>query len=62
MPKQDLFDTHHKQRKLDKKKRHQRGFTEDFKEQRASRVSFKKYMQQISEQEILDDIEEEDDE
>jgi hypothetical protein len=51
---EDVFNFAAKPRSLDKKKRHGRGFTEDIQEKRAQRVNFKKYMQQIEEQELLD--------
>lgn len=54
----DELDTgyHHKPRKIDKKKHHSRGFKEDYQDQRKSRISFKKYLQSLKEQEISDDL------
>ena len=48
----ELFDmgSHHKPRKKDKKKHHSRGFNEDAQETRKSRISFKKYMRSIREE------------
>lgn len=39
---------------LDKKKRHGKGFSEDVKDKRAARISFKKYIQEVKEQELFD--------
>jgi hypothetical protein len=57
MPKFIQPDAHHQPRKSDKKKRHQRGFNEDSQDHRAARISFKKYMQQLEEEEQYDDDE-----
>ena len=54
MPKIDLTQ-HHQPRKSDKKKHHRRGFTEDVQDKRAARITFKKYVQHIEEEELLDD-------
>ena len=53
MPKIDLTD-HHQPRRPDKKKHHRRGFTEDVQDKRAARISFKRYVQQLEEDELLD--------
>lgn len=55
MPKFNHQDDHHQPRKSDKKKHHQRGFSEDARDNRVARISFKKYVQQLEEQEQLDD-------
>ena len=39
----ELFE-HHKPRKIDKRKRHHPGFTEDVQEKRATRLTFKNYV------------------
>lgn len=46
--------SHHKPRKIDKKKHHSPGFKEDYQEQRKSRITFKKYVQSLKEQELAD--------
>lgn len=55
MSKIDLIDQHHQPRRPDKKKHHKRGFAEDVQDKRAARISFKKYVQQLEEEELLDD-------
>lgn len=50
--------SHHKPRKIDKKKHHHRGFNEDTQEQRKSRISFKKYIQSLEEQLLDDELDE----
>lgn len=60
MPKFNYEDSHHQPRKVDKKKRHARGFNEDVQDNRAARISFKKYMQQLEEEELYADDEDED--
>jgi hypothetical protein len=54
MPKTPEYD-HHEPRKIDKKKRHHRGFTEDVQEKRAGRVGFKNYLRRIREEELEQD-------
>jgi hypothetical protein len=44
------------QRKKDKKKRHTKGFSEDFQDKRAQRINFKKYIRELEEQELEDDL------
>jgi hypothetical protein len=48
-----------KPRKLDKKKHHSRGFTEESHDHRARRINFKNYVRQVREQELGDDIDRE---
>lgn len=56
MTKKNSFDDFYSQqpRKLDKKKRHSRGFTEDVQDERVQRVNFKNYIRQLREQESAD--------
>lgn len=60
MPKFDIESTHHQPRVKTKGKRHQRGFNEDIQDNRAQRVNFKKYIQQLEEEELenFDDYDE----
>jgi len=53
MVKKTSFDEFysHQTRKIDKKKRHSRGFSEDIREERAQRVNFKNYIRQLREEE-----------
>jgi hypothetical protein len=51
--------SHHKPRKIDKKKHHSRGFKEDYEDQRKSRITFKKYVQSLKEQSLSDDVDDE---
>jgi len=48
------FD-HHQPRIKDKKKRHKGGFSEEVVESRATRISFKNYVRQLEEEQMLDD-------
>lgn len=43
-------------RKKDKKKRHMRGFSEDIQDRRVQRINFKKYVRELEEQELEDDL------
>ena len=61
MPKfnhQDDIYQRHQPRKSDKRKRHARGFNEDIQDNRAARINFKKYVQQL-EEELYDEYEDE---
>ncbi len=49
---------HHQPRKVDKKKRHAKGFNEDAVDQRHNRINFKKYLEQV-EQDLAEDFEDE---
>lgn len=51
------FD-HHKPRKIDKKKRHAKGFSDEVVEQRQHRINFKKYLEQVEEELAADDDDE----
>jgi hypothetical protein len=42
--------------KKDKRKRHTKGFSEDFQDKRAQRINFKKYIRELEEQELEDDF------
>lgn len=57
------FDTdqHHKQRKIDKKKRHHAGYSDDTKETRKARVGFKNYLKDLEAKELEEMISDEDD-
>lgn len=46
-------DSHHKPRKIDKKKHHRRGYSEDIQDKRHSRINFKRYLLEL-EEELLD--------
>lgn len=52
------FDTdeHHKPRKIDKKKRHRAGFTDDVKETRQVRIGFKNYLKDLEAKELEEDL------
>lgn len=56
--KADFETTHHKPRTLDKKKKHRRGFSEDKQDNRQSRISFKRYVQELEEDRLDDEIDE----
>jgi len=45
---------HHQPRALDKKKRRARGFSEDARDNRSARINFKRYVQEL-EEELLDE-------
>lgn len=45
---------HHKPRKIDKKKHRKRGFSEDSRDNRQSRINFKRYVREL-EEDLLDD-------
>jgi len=45
---------HHQPRKIDKKKHRSRGFSEDARDSRNARINFKRYMQEL-EEELLDE-------
>jgi hypothetical protein len=49
-------ETHHQPRKIDKKKKHRRGFSEDVQDNRHSRISFKRYLQEVEEMEVDDEV------
>lgn len=55
--KTSIDDFYSQPRKLDKKKRHSRGFSEDVHDERAQRVNFKNYIRQLREQESTADEE-----
>ena len=59
MLKHELDGAYVQPRKKDKKKRHSRGFSEDIQDKRAQRVSFKKYVRDIHEQELEDEYDDE---
>lgn len=48
------------ERKVDKRKHHRRGFSDDVQDKRHQRINFKKYIQQVEESELDlgDDIDE----
>lgn len=50
----DYETDHHKPRKPNKKKYHRKGFSEDIQDKRQMRVSFKRYLREL-EEELLDD-------
>lgn len=45
---------HHRPRNIDKKKHRKRGFNEDSRDNRQSRVNFKRYVREL-EEDLLDD-------
>lgn len=56
----DIDDDHlkHAVRKIDKKKHHSRGFSEDVQDRRQSRISFKRYLLELEEDELNDELDE----
>lgn len=52
------FDTgHHQPRSIDKKKHHRKGYSEDVDAKRHSRVNFKRYVRQLEEQLLDEELE-----
>lgn len=49
---------YHKPRKVDKRKHHRPGFSEDIQDKRKVRVGFKRYLQEIEERLLDEEIEE----
>jgi|APCry1669193128_1035447.scaffolds.fasta_scaffold01212_8 hypothetical protein len=54
----DFEDNKHVARKIDKKKRHARGFTEDVQDKRQSRINFKRYLLELEEEELDEELDE----
>ena len=53
VPVPEFENAHHQPRKIDKRKRHRNGYNEDFQDRRHSRISFKRYLLELEEQ-LLD--------
>lgn len=51
--KTDIDTDHHRPRKIDKKKHHRKGYSEDVQDKRNSRLNFKRYLLEMEEQ-LLD--------
>lgn len=54
MANQDHSGNHHQPRTIDKKKHRKAGFSEDARDNRQSRINFKRYVQEL-EEELLDE-------
>lgn len=54
----DFETSHHKPRSLDKKKKHRRGFSEDKHDNRHARINFKRYVQELEEDRLDNEIDE----
>ena len=52
---------HHQPRKIDKKKHHRAGFSEDARDNRKAKIGFKNYMRQLEEETLEQDLYSEDD-
>jgi len=52
--KPDDYNGHHQPRKSDKRKKRRQGIAEDNQDRRASRINFKRYVQEL-EEEMLDE-------
>lgn len=51
MSKQDMAD-HHQPRRVDKKKHHRPGFSEEIQDNRKTRISFKNYVRSLEEDDV----------